>query len=90
MSINSREGEKLLKSLANKRRLEILKFLKSGHRASVGDIASHIKLSFKSTSRHLSVLFSNDIVENEQESLSVYYSLSSKLNKISKSIIEEL
>ncbi|MBP6905035.1 MAG: winged helix-turn-helix transcriptional regulator [Candidatus Pacebacteria bacterium] len=65
--------EKILKALANKRRLSILKYLKSKPRASVGTIAGAIKLSFKSTSKHLSVLANVELLEKEQVGLTVYY-----------------
>lgn len=70
-----KETEKILKALANRRRLAILKYLKKSQQAPVGDIAKEIKLSFKSTSRHLAVLRSVDIVKREQVNLSAYYSL---------------
>ena len=63
--------EKILKALANRRRLKILQLLKERRRVSVTEIAGHIKLSFKSTSRHLSVLRNADLVEGEQVGLSV-------------------
>lgn len=69
--------EKTLKALANRRRLAILKYLKRKKEATVGDIAGEIKLSFKSTSRHLGILSGADLVEKEQRSLEVYYRLAS-------------
>lgn len=72
--------EKNLKALANRRRLEILKFLKHKIKpadASVGAIAEHIKLSFKSTSRHLAILKAQDIIEvSRQENLHIFYKIS--------------
>ncbi len=67
--------ERLLKALANKRRLEILRALKKERdgELSVGEIAERIGLSFKATSRHLSILTSADILEKEQRSLQVFY-----------------
>ncbi len=65
--------ERVLKALANKRRLAMLRFLKKTGEANVTEIAEEIKLSVKSTSRHLSVLFSADVVERDQRSLEVYY-----------------
>jgi DNA-binding transcriptional ArsR family regulator len=82
-----RQYEKTLKALANKRRLEVLKYLKEKKEASVGDIAEHIKLSFKATSRHLAVLLSADIVEKEQRSLSCFYSLQPKLAPIARAVV---
>ena len=55
--------EKILKALANRRRLEIIRYLKQKRNANVGDIATHLKLSFKSTSRHLAVFYSAAIFE---------------------------
>ena len=72
-----KEFEKILKALANKRRLVILKYLKTRKEASVGEIADEINLSFKSTSRHLAVLSVTDILEREQRNSQVFYRLSS-------------
>ncbi len=63
--------------MGNRRRLAILKYLKTNGEAPVGEIASEIGLSFKSTSRHLSVLSNADILEKEQRSLQVFYRLAS-------------
>ena len=85
-----KEHEKILKALANRRRLEILKFLKESGEASVGAIAKRIKLSFKSTSRHLAILSGSDIIDKEQRSLMVFYSLAGKQSSIAKNIISLL
>jgi DNA-binding transcriptional ArsR family regulator len=71
--MNEKELEKILKALANKRRIAILKFIKKSGRVSVGDIAEAIKLSFKATSKHLMILSNADILEKEQISLSMFY-----------------
>jgi DNA-binding transcriptional ArsR family regulator len=68
--------EKILKALANRRRLSIIKYLKNNGEASVGDIAEAIKLSFRSTSKHLGILAAVDIIEREQRSLQMFYRLS--------------
>ena len=70
-----KELEKIYKALANRRRLEIIKFIKKQREASVGQIAEHLKLSFKSTSRHLAILRGADILEKEQKGLIAFYSL---------------
>lgn len=87
---NMRDLEKNLKALANRRRLAILKYLKSKGEAPVGDIASAIKLSFKATSKHLAILFVVDIVEKDQRSLQMYYRISSQLKPSAKHIISIL
>lgn len=69
------ELEKTMKALANRRRLAILKFLKYAGRASVGDIAREINLSFKATSKHLGILRAANVLEREQISLEMWYFL---------------
>jgi len=78
--------ERILKAMANRRRLAILKYLKDAKEASVGNIAGKIKLSFKSTSKHLAVLSAVDILEKEQRSLSVFYRLAANQNLVVKQI----
>lgn len=85
-----RNLERVLKALANKRRLEILKYLKREGEAFVGDIAEAIHLSFKATSRHLSILVAADILEREQRSLRIFYSLANPLHPTVKSILNLL
>lgn len=85
-----KETERILKALANRRRLAILKFLKEHREASVGDVASAIKLSFKATSKHLAILDKVDLVQREQRGLSVFYSLASDQKSFVKSILSTL
>jgi len=82
--------EKILKALANKRRLAIIRYLKTKKEASVGDIAEHIKLSFKSTSRHLAILSGADILDKEQRNVSVFYSLASNLPNLAGVVISKI
>ncbi len=82
--------ERLLKVLANRRRLEIIKYLKNKKEATVADIASGIKLSFKATSKHLGILYGADIVDREQRSLQMYYRLQSTLKPVAKYISNSL
>jgi ArsR family transcriptional regulator len=83
-----KDYEKVLKALANRRRLAIVKHLKDKGETSVGDIAEAIRLSFRSTSRHLGVLASADIVEKEQRSLQMFYRLQEPQHPAAKSIIK--
>lgn len=85
-----REIEKILKVLANKRRLAIIKYLKKNKEAKVGNIADEIGISFKATSKHLALLFSADILEREQRSLQMWYRLSLRQDSISKYISNSL
>jgi len=84
------EYEKILKALGNRRRLAIVKCLKTKKRVTVGEIARSIKLSFKSTSRHLGVLSSIDILDREYDRLSVFYSLSPKLPVLVQKVVSVL
>ena len=87
-----KELEKVLKALANGRRLAIVKFLRDSRtkEGTVGTIAEHIKLSFKSTSRHLSVLASAGIVTSEQRSLYMHYRINPAQHRASRNIISIL
>lgn len=88
--MDEKELEKILKALANKRRLLILKILKRKKKISVGNMAKEIKLSFKSTSKHFAILYSAGIVEKEQISLSMYYSIIKKLPRVVSELIHIL
>lgn len=85
-----KELEKLLKALANRRRLAILKYLKENQRASVGELAYEISLSFKATSKHLAILSSVDIVDKTQVGLQMFYSLLPKQKPVVKRILKLL
>lgn len=84
--MNDKDLEKLLKALANKRRLMIIRAVKKGE-LSVGEIADKIHLSFKSTSRHLGLLAAADLVEREQRNTQVFYRLSSALPSPARHVI---
>ena len=74
--------ERVHKAVANRRRLAMVSHLKEKKEVSVGKMASHIKLSFKSTSRHLAVLLSADLVEKNQKSVEVFYRLANPIHPI--------
>lgn len=73
--MNRRQVEKILKSMANARRLSILKLLSGRDEATVGEIAEHLKLSFRSTSRHLGNLASAELIERRQVGTAVFSSI---------------
>ena len=82
--------DKILKAFANKRRLAIIKYLKNAKQASVGDIAEEIHLSFRSTSKHLGILFAADIVDKEQKGSYLLYRISDQQNQPNRTIISLL
>lgn len=85
-----KETEKVLKALANRRRLAIIRYLKKKGEATVGDISEEIKLSFTATSKHLGILFVADILEKEQRSLEVWYKFSPACHHIAEYISNSL
>ena len=84
------ETEKILKALANRRRLTILKLLSNNSKSSVRYIAKEIKLSFKATSKHLGILLNAGILEREQVNLLMYYSLIRPTSSIVRSVVGRL
>jgi DNA-binding transcriptional ArsR family regulator len=85
-----RELEQQYKALGNRRRLEILKLLKNSDGLSVGDIAQKIKLSIKSTSRHIVVLSSVGAIDKEQVGLNVFCKPAGNLPPVIKQAISLL
>lgn len=85
--MKEKELEKIFKALANRRRLAIISLLKNEKDLSVGGIAEKIKLSFKSTSKHLSILASVDIIVKEQKSSQVFYRIPQNPNEFIRKII---
>ena len=88
--MNPRGLEKILKALANRKRLAILVYLKKNREASVSDIAGEIDLSFKSTSKHLRILSSAEILERNQKTHWGYYRLAQKQHPVVKNILSAL
>lgn len=88
--MKEKELERVFKALANKRRLSILIFLKKKiglNGVDVGGISEHIKLSYKSTSKHLSVLVGADILDREQSGLQVFYCINKEAPEIVNKIL---
>jgi len=74
-SWTEKQLEELFKAVANRRRVFILRYLRRVREASVGDIASHLKLSLSTTSRHLNTLERSGFLFERQKSLTVFYSI---------------
>lgn len=82
-----RDLEQTLKAFANKRRIAILRYVRLHKEASVGDIAEEIKLSFRTTSKHLAILSAAKIIQREQNGLRAAYSLSRTMSDTSRKIL---
>jgi DNA-binding transcriptional ArsR family regulator len=65
---------KLLKTMANEKRLYILCNLLDGE-LSVNDLAERVELSQSALSQHLAILRQEQFVQTRKESQTVYYSL---------------
>ncbi len=65
---------RLLKAMANEKRLLILCMLSQGER-SVGDLNQDINLSQSALSQHLAVLRADGLVRTRRESQTIYYSV---------------
>jgi len=83
-----KETERVLKALANHRRILLLQWLHADPPISVGDMAEKLRLSFKSTSKHLSVLKSAHIVEAEQINTVMNYRLAQPLHPLVKLLLK--
>ncbi len=73
--MNNKDTVKFFKTLGNERRFLILRYLFGNKELTVGQISGLIKLSFRSTSKHLGILTGMDLVTIRQESLHKFYSL---------------
>lgn len=82
-----KDYERMLKALANRRRLAILRYIRREKEARVGAIAASIKLSFKATSRHLQQLSAADIVARDQRGLEMWYRIGKNLPPPVKAIL---
>jgi DNA-binding transcriptional ArsR family regulator len=85
--MKEKELEKTFKALGNRRRLAIILFLRKNKKGNVGEIAEAIKLSFRSTSRHLSVLISIGVLDVERLGTFSIYSIASDQTDILKKIL---
>lgn len=80
--------ERQLKALANRRRLAILNVLRKRKEANVTQLSDAIKLSFTSTSKHLTMLERLGFIEKRQKSLHVYYRITSAPPPILANILQ--
>ena len=85
-----KKTEKVLKALANLKRLHIIKVLKGEGEKFVGEIADDINLSFRATSKHLKILSAVEIVEKEQRGPQIFYTLSPNLDPISRLVLSSI
>ncbi len=66
---------KILKGLANERRLKILQLLEGDTEKNVSSLSEELNLSFRSTSRHLRKMLDLGILKTRQTRNNMFYSL---------------
>jgi len=88
--MTTKELERIFKVFGNRRRIAIVLYLQRRKEATVGDVAEHINLSFKATSKHLIILANAGIVESEQRSLQMFYKISKDLPREVRTIFSIL
>ncbi|MDH5829001.1 metalloregulator ArsR/SmtB family transcription factor [Luteimonas sp. M1R5S18] len=74
MQAHAGDAARLLKALANERRLQVLCLLAGGER-SVGELNELLDLSQSALSQHLAVLREEQLVDTRRESQTIYYAL---------------
>ena len=79
--MNDKELVKIFKAMGNDRRFAILKYLTQKKELSVGKISELINLSFKSVSRHLSVLYGAGLIECRQSNTNRFYFINPDLSR---------
>jgi len=90
MTDSIKQLERIMKGVANRRRLTIIRLLAKEKELAVAEIARRIHLSFTSTSKHLGLLHQLDIVDKRQESLTVYYRLSNPVPSVVKLLLHTI
>jgi ArsR family transcriptional regulator, virulence genes transcriptional regulator len=74
MRAHAADASRLLKALANEKRLVLLCLLVEGER-SVGELNARVDLSQSALSQHLAVLRDDGLVSTRREAQNIYYAL---------------
>lgn len=74
MRAHAADASRLLKALANEKRLMLLCLLAEGER-SVGELNARLDLSQSALSQHLAILRDDGLVTSRREAQSIYYGL---------------
>lgn len=90
MAANIRTLEQQLRSVANARRLVILRELKNNKTMTVGEIAEAMRLGIAPTSQHLRILKAAKIIEHKRRGRYMTYRLSLRQETTIKNILSTL
>lgn len=82
------ELERCFRSVANRKRLEILQLLAREGELPLRDVAERIKLSSKSTHKHLQQLLQTGYAEKERRRDLVFYRLDTDASQFHKSVLK--
>lgn len=74
MRVHAADASRLLKALANEKRLMLLCLLAEGER-SVSELNARLELSQSALSQHLAILRDDGLVTTRREAQSIYYGL---------------
>ena len=74
MRAHAADASRLLKALANEKRLMLLCLLAEGER-SVGELNARVELSQSALSQHLAVLREDGLVATRREAQTIHYAL---------------
>ena len=74
MHAHAGEATRLLKALANEKRLQVLCLLAGGER-SVGEMQGLLDMGQSALSQHLAVLRDEDLVRTRREAQTIFYAL---------------
>ena len=74
MRAHAADASRLLKALANEKRLVLLCLLAEGER-TVGELNARLDLSQSALSQHLAILRTDGLVTTRREAQSIYYGL---------------
>lgn len=74
MRAHAGDAARLLKSIANEKRLQVLCLLAEGER-SVGELNARLDLSQSALSQHLAVLREDGLVTTRREAQTIFYGL---------------
>lgn len=85
-----KQPERLLKALANRRRLHILSVLRTRGGTTVGGLAEELNIPMKTTSKHLAILLLVDLVDRKQTGSSAQYTLLEPLHPYTKTVLANL
>ena len=85
-----RELEHIFRVLSGRKRLEILRLMLDGKSRAVGEVAVAVKLSLKSTSKHVILLAQVGLLDRRRGGFSVYYQLANDTPRYLEAVLRQI